>query len=234
MKTLGDRLKILRKKAGINQSELAERIGVSRQSVTRWETGDRSPDADTLLALAKALNTSTSFLLGETENSLSVTTPLEDSESVSTTPSEVPIQEKPVSEETGTNEELALPSGRKIVVRADQALAFREWDQTRTLSGTIAIAATLGVPLSDLVPAEEIAACPTQTHRDLLGLLKALAVIDPESVRFAARGGDHIEDISENDARHILEVVLDSVKWAMNRTLGKPDTEEKNDRGGNW
>ncbi len=43
----------LRKKHGLSQEELAERIGVSRQAVSKWERAESSPDTDNLIALAK-------------------------------------------------------------------------------------------------------------------------------------------------------------------------------------
>ena len=42
--TLGQRISIYRKKPGISQETLGERLGVSRQSVSKWETDAASPD----------------------------------------------------------------------------------------------------------------------------------------------------------------------------------------------
>lgn len=50
---IADRLLALRKKAGYSQDELADKIGVSRQAVSKWERGEASPDTDNLIALAK-------------------------------------------------------------------------------------------------------------------------------------------------------------------------------------
>jgi len=47
------RLVTLRKRAGLSQEELADRIGVSRQAVSKWERAESSPDTDNLIALAK-------------------------------------------------------------------------------------------------------------------------------------------------------------------------------------
>lgn len=43
----------LRKSKGISQEELAEKLDVSRQAISRWETGTALPDANTILALSK-------------------------------------------------------------------------------------------------------------------------------------------------------------------------------------
>ena len=48
-----ERLLEYRKKAGLSQEELAERIGVSRQAVSKWERAEASPDTDNLIALAE-------------------------------------------------------------------------------------------------------------------------------------------------------------------------------------
>lgn len=48
-----DRLTELRKAKGLSQEELAERLGVSRQAVSKWERAESSPDTDNLIELAK-------------------------------------------------------------------------------------------------------------------------------------------------------------------------------------
>ena len=49
----GDNLKILRKKKNMSQEELAEKVGVSRQSVSKWETGEAYPEMNNILELCK-------------------------------------------------------------------------------------------------------------------------------------------------------------------------------------
>ena len=53
-----------RKRRGLSQLELAEQIGVSRQAVSKWETGEAAPDLGKLLALAEALGISMDQLCG--------------------------------------------------------------------------------------------------------------------------------------------------------------------------
>ena len=50
--SLSKNLFYLRKKNKITQEELADRLGVSRQSVSKWETGEASPETDKLIALS--------------------------------------------------------------------------------------------------------------------------------------------------------------------------------------
>lgn len=63
----GERLKRVRK-GRYNQEELASLIGVHTNTISRWENGSRSPDAGTLQKLAQALDTTTAYLLGETDD----------------------------------------------------------------------------------------------------------------------------------------------------------------------
>ena len=52
----GDNLKLLRKNKNMSQEELAERMNVSRQSVSKWETGDAYPEINNILQLCKVFN----------------------------------------------------------------------------------------------------------------------------------------------------------------------------------
>lgn len=67
----GENLKTLRKQKGFSQEELAARLHVVRQTVSKWEKGLSVPDADALIRLAEVLEVSVSELLGakiESEN----------------------------------------------------------------------------------------------------------------------------------------------------------------------
>lgn len=63
--TFGQSLAAARQAKGLSQSELAERLCISRQAVSNWERGKSYPDLDTLKLIAEALDTSTSRLLQE-------------------------------------------------------------------------------------------------------------------------------------------------------------------------
>ena len=63
--TLADKLKEARKNAELTQTELAEKLCVSRQAVTKWETGAGIPDVENLKMLSKVLNVSIDFLLDD-------------------------------------------------------------------------------------------------------------------------------------------------------------------------
>ena len=59
-----DNLKALRKKNGITQEELAARLNVVRQTVSKWEKGLSVPDSELLIKLAEILEVPVSRLLG--------------------------------------------------------------------------------------------------------------------------------------------------------------------------
>lgn len=61
---IGDRLASLRKAHGYSQEELADKIGVSRQAVSKWERTESSPDTDNLIALANLYGVSLDELVG--------------------------------------------------------------------------------------------------------------------------------------------------------------------------
>lgn len=63
--TTGEKLSLLRKKMKMTQDELAETLGVSRQSVSRWEVDVAFPETDKLIKLSKLFNCSIDFLLNE-------------------------------------------------------------------------------------------------------------------------------------------------------------------------
>lgn len=65
--TLSEKILMLRKQKGWSQEELAEQLGVSRQSVSKWESGTSLPDLNRILDLSRLFSVSTDFLLKEEE-----------------------------------------------------------------------------------------------------------------------------------------------------------------------
>lgn len=63
---LSENIKSIRKSKGLSQEELAVKVNVVRQTVSKWEQGLSVPDADLLIALSEALETPVSTLLGQT------------------------------------------------------------------------------------------------------------------------------------------------------------------------
>ena len=63
---LKENIKAIRKSKGLSQQELAVKLNVVRQTVSKWEQGLSVPDSDLLIAISEALGTPVSTLLGET------------------------------------------------------------------------------------------------------------------------------------------------------------------------
>ncbi len=62
---LGDRIAELRKQNGMSQEELAEKLKISRQSVSKWESGQSLPEIDKIIILSELFHVSTDYLLKE-------------------------------------------------------------------------------------------------------------------------------------------------------------------------
>ena len=61
---IGQRIKSFRQKANISQEELAEKVGISRISMSNYERGERIPAVDVFACIANALNVSMDELFG--------------------------------------------------------------------------------------------------------------------------------------------------------------------------
>lgn len=62
---LSDKITNLRKTNGWSQEDLAEKLYVSRQAISRWENGTALPDASNILQLSKLFNVTSDYLLNE-------------------------------------------------------------------------------------------------------------------------------------------------------------------------
>lgn len=60
---LAQRLQLLRKNANYSQEQLAELLGISRQAVSKWESGQGKPEADNIIKLAELYQVSTDHIL---------------------------------------------------------------------------------------------------------------------------------------------------------------------------
>ncbi len=68
MENIGQKIQTLRQKQHMTQDALAEKVGVSRQAISKWERGDGLPDLYNIQALAKAFNVSVDTLLNNETN----------------------------------------------------------------------------------------------------------------------------------------------------------------------
>lgn len=65
MMTLAEKVMLLRKQRGWSQEELAEHLGISRQSISKWESGISIPDIDRIIKMSDLFGVSTDYLLKE-------------------------------------------------------------------------------------------------------------------------------------------------------------------------
>lgn len=60
---MADRIQYLRKSKGISQEELADKVGVSRQAVSKWESEQSTPDVEKIILLSDLFDVTTDYLL---------------------------------------------------------------------------------------------------------------------------------------------------------------------------
>ena len=65
---LSDNIKFIRKENNLSQEQLAEQLGVSRQAVSKWESGQSMPDTDKIIQLSQLFHVTTDYLLLDQEN----------------------------------------------------------------------------------------------------------------------------------------------------------------------
>lgn len=66
--SLGERISQARKRAGLSQEQLGEQLGVSRQAVSKWESGQTNPDVSYVARMCRVLEVSSDWLLLEEES----------------------------------------------------------------------------------------------------------------------------------------------------------------------
>ena len=64
---LSAKLQLLRKKNGLSQEELAERVGISRQAISKWESGQSTPDLNKLILLSEIYNVTIDSLVKDSD-----------------------------------------------------------------------------------------------------------------------------------------------------------------------
>ena len=63
--TLGEKIQALRKQSEMSQEQLAERLTITRQAISRWELNESVPDVDNIVQLSQIFGVSTDYLLKE-------------------------------------------------------------------------------------------------------------------------------------------------------------------------
>ena len=118
----------LRKQNGLSQQDLADRLGVSRQAISRWETGAVQPLADSVKSLAQVFQVSTDYLLND---DLDTPTP-------PPTAQPAPPQEKPKSARKHRKWFLALAAlaaaAVLVLVTAVATAYYLQWKERQPVS----------------------------------------------------------------------------------------------------
>lgn len=118
----------LRKQNGLSQQDLADRLGVSRQAISRWETGAVQPLADSVKSLAQVFQVSTDYLLND---DLDTPTP-------PPTAQPAPPQEKPKSARKHRKWLLALAAlaaaAVLVLVTAAGTAYYLQWKERKPVS----------------------------------------------------------------------------------------------------
>lgn len=132
-----ERLYEVRKRAGMTQNDLAEKLDVSRQAVSRWEMGTAKPDFENLVAISNIFDVSIDYLLK--------------GESVLTDAHDQPVEEPEQAEVIGTKniaEKLWLAAVITFVVLAVVfTLASGDWNSGifTAIVATVALACFIGL-----------------------------------------------------------------------------------------
>lgn len=103
MYEFGERIYNLRKKSGLSQEEFADKLGVSRQAVSKWETGQSVPDSEKAAAIGSFFGVSLDWLINGTEISAptAVVPPAAETGATSAAAVAVLPAEKPVKKMAG-------------------------------------------------------------------------------------------------------------------------------------
>ncbi len=68
MATLADRIKSLRKSAGLTQKELGEVLGIAKNTISQYENGQHAPNDEIKIAITNHFNVSMDYLMGKTDD----------------------------------------------------------------------------------------------------------------------------------------------------------------------
>ena len=113
---LADKIIELRKRAGMSQEELAEKLGVSRQSISKWEGAQSTPDLNRILQLSEIFGVSTDSLLKDTEGISAGTDPCGESADTEPPLRKVTMEEANRFLEANEKRSLLIPWGIALCV----------------------------------------------------------------------------------------------------------------------
>ncbi len=149
---LGNRLADLRKQHGYSQEELADKLGVSRQAISKWERGEASPDTDNLIELARIYGISLDELLGLKPSSNNQETPKEEKVNINEEKSE--NEDRVVITKEGLDitddEGQHVKIGKQGVIVNDKKVEMK-FEKKHAISAFISTLTTFGVVIAYIV-----------------------------------------------------------------------------------
>ena len=111
-----NRLAALRKEHNLSQEELASRLGVSRQAVSKWECGESSPDTDNLIALSKEYGISLDELVtGKKPEPSSVATPIQPVKTITYGGGRITIEKRADEDDEESEPDTPLRTATKVI-----------------------------------------------------------------------------------------------------------------------
>lgn len=116
---IANRLVNLRKEKGLSQEQLAEKIGVSRQAVSKWERSEASPDTDNIILLARLYNVSLDELLRTEDDIPETEDSAEEPEASGFEQTETQTSEEDNSTESSDGYYKESPNGDKVHIGFD-------------------------------------------------------------------------------------------------------------------
>ena len=117
---MAEKIKRCRKKNGLTQTELAEKIGISPMTIRRWEWGERNPDIALMPKLADALNTSIEYLMGLHEDTPPQDSNLREVHALHTPLTAEVTGKNIIIRDTNSHKEIEIPNnaeGHKLFIR---------------------------------------------------------------------------------------------------------------------
>ena len=132
-----ERIKNLRKQNRLTQEELAEKVNISPMTARRWEWGQRSPRAEELQKLAEALNTTSAYLLGDTDDPRPVNSSVDKAEPVQAEINFEPVDKVDTARKTSVDKgTLVYTFGdKKLEVPNTPEMAEQFWARVDRLIG---------------------------------------------------------------------------------------------------
>lgn len=134
--TMGQRIAECRKQLGLSQEALGEKMGVSRQAISKWEADGAVPEIDKLITLSKLFGVSVGWLLGVEEMAAPTEPQAEISEELLHKIEQIVLHYQPRKEKLSTGKKICISICAVLLLLGGWTF-FREWDITRDEVGYV-------------------------------------------------------------------------------------------------